>query len=93
MSFISGETFREDEKCGLQEISYLQVPDPWLAVQKNTSYKEMFKIGWVDYSKYTSVMIMRQDNLKVYNALIPILTTYKSNSVVMSQNLNYFNNQ
>lgn len=42
---VSGETFQEHEKCGLQEIGFLQVPDPWISVQKNTSYKEMFKIG------------------------------------------------
>nr|XP_015835109.1 PREDICTED: glutamate receptor ionotropic, delta-2 isoform X2 [Tribolium castaneum] len=42
--FVS-EIFREDEKCGLQEIQYLQVPDPWLAIQKNSSYKKMLKVG------------------------------------------------
>ncbi|GLV44369.1 Ionotropic receptor 75d [Carabus blaptoides fortunei] len=42
---IVGETFYEHEKCDLQEISFLQVPDPWLAIQKNSSYKEMLKIG------------------------------------------------
>ena len=44
---VVGEVFHENEKCGLQEIQYLQVIDPWLAVQKNSSYKEMFKIGSV----------------------------------------------
>lgn len=44
---VVGEVFHESEKCGLQEIQYLQVIDPWLAVQKNSSYKEMFKIGSV----------------------------------------------
>lgn len=44
---VVGEVFHENEKCGLQEIQYLQVIDPWLAVQKNSSYKEMFKIGLV----------------------------------------------
>ncbi|XP_017770870.1 PREDICTED: glutamate receptor U1-like [Nicrophorus vespilloides] len=42
---IVGETFLEDEKCDLSEIQFLQVPDPWLAVQKNSSFKEMLKIG------------------------------------------------
>nr|WJJ63351.1 ionotropic receptor 75s [Pachyrhinus yasumatsui] len=42
---LVSETFREDEKCGLQEIPYLQVVDPWFAIQKNSSYKEMLKIG------------------------------------------------
>nr|WPO56523.1 ionotropic receptor [Leucinodes orbonalis] len=40
-----GKYFKEGEKCGLREIQYLQVIDPWLAVRKNTPYKEMFKIG------------------------------------------------
>ncbi|XP_066246802.1 uncharacterized protein [Euwallacea similis] len=42
---LVGETFKEDEKCGLQEIQYLQVIDPWLAIQKNSSYKEHLKVG------------------------------------------------
>ncbi|CAH1371106.1 hypothetical protein MTP99_012595 [Tenebrio molitor] len=42
--FVS-ETFQEHEKCGLQEIQFLQVPDPWLAIQKNSSYKKMLKVG------------------------------------------------
>lgn len=40
-----GKYFQESEKCGLKEIQYLQVIDPWLAVRKNTPFKEMFKIG------------------------------------------------
>lgn len=39
------ELFQEDEKCGLQEIQYLQVVDPFYAIQKNSSYKELFKVG------------------------------------------------
>ncbi|XP_063896895.1 uncharacterized protein LOC135118514 [Helicoverpa armigera] len=40
-----GKYFNEGEKCGLREIQYLQVIDPWLAVRKNTPFREMFKIG------------------------------------------------
>ncbi|CAB3224086.1 unnamed protein product [Arctia plantaginis] len=40
-----GKYFSEGQKCGLQEIQYLQVIDPWLAVRKDSPYKEMFKIG------------------------------------------------
>lgn len=39
------ELFQEDEKCDLQEIQYLQVTDPFYAIQKNSSYKELFKVG------------------------------------------------
>ncbi|XP_072932062.1 uncharacterized protein [Epargyreus clarus] len=46
-----GKYFEEGQKCGLKEIQYLQVIDPWLAVKKNTSFKEMFKIGYSEYSK------------------------------------------
>ncbi|GLV31404.1 Ionotropic receptor 75d [Carabus blaptoides fortunei] len=42
---LVGDTFLESEKCGLQEIPYLQVVDPYLAIKKNSSYKEMLKIG------------------------------------------------
>ncbi|XP_063914754.1 glutamate receptor ionotropic, delta-2-like isoform X2 [Zophobas morio] len=47
------ETFQEDEKCGLQEIQFLQVPDPWLAIQKNSSYKKMLKTSFVAREWYT----------------------------------------
>ncbi|XP_023941969.2 ionotropic receptor 75a [Bicyclus anynana] len=40
-----GKYFEEGEKCGLKEIQYLRVIDPWLAVRKNTPFMEMFKIG------------------------------------------------
>ncbi|KPJ08135.1 Glutamate receptor 3 [Papilio machaon] len=40
-----GKYFEEGEKCGLNEIQYLQVADPWIAVRKNTPYLEMYKIG------------------------------------------------
>ncbi|CAD7077218.1 unnamed protein product [Hermetia illucens] len=43
---IMGETYLEHEKCGLQEIQYLQVIDPWYAIQKNSSYKEFLKTGY-----------------------------------------------
>ncbi|XP_050346318.1 ionotropic receptor 75a-like [Nymphalis io] len=40
-----GKYFEEGEKCGLKEIQYLRVIDPWLAVRKDTQFIEMFKIG------------------------------------------------
>ncbi|XP_045497539.1 ionotropic receptor 75a-like [Colias croceus] len=40
-----GKYFQEGEKCGLKEIQYLQVIDPWLAVRKDTQFMEIFKIG------------------------------------------------
>ncbi|XP_063389240.1 ionotropic receptor 75a-like isoform X2 [Cydia fagiglandana] len=37
--------FYEHEKCGLQEISYLQDDNPWQAVRRGSPYREIFKIG------------------------------------------------
>lgn len=42
---ILSETFMEEEKCGLHEIQYLQVIDPWYVIQKNLSFKEAIKNG------------------------------------------------
>lgn len=42
---VMSETFYEHEKCGLIEIAYLQVTEPWYAIRKNSSYKELFKVG------------------------------------------------
>lgn len=36
-------TFQEHEKCGLVEISYLEVVDPWYGIQKYSPYKEIIK--------------------------------------------------
>lgn len=42
---IVSETFQEHEKCGLQEIQYLQVVDPYYAIQKNSPYRDFIKVG------------------------------------------------
>lgn len=47
---LISETFFEDEKCGLREIAYLQVTDPWYAIRKDSAYKEILKIGQVRLS-------------------------------------------
>ncbi|XP_077287723.1 ionotropic receptor 75a-like [Arctopsyche grandis] len=39
------DLYREDEKCGLQEVQYFDMTYPWFSIQKNISFKEMFKIG------------------------------------------------
>lgn len=57
------ETFEEDEKCGLQEIQYLQVIDPFYAIQKNSSYKELFKIG---LSRIHEFGIQDRENSRLY---------------------------
>lgn len=57
------ETFQEDEKCGLQEIQYLQVIDPFYAIQKNSSYKELFKIGLL---RLRELGIQDRENSRLY---------------------------
>lgn len=57
------ETFQEDEKCGLQEIQYLQVIDPFYAIQKNSSYKELFKIGLL---RIRELGIQDRENSRLY---------------------------
>ncbi|EFA10663.2 Glutamate receptor 1-like Protein [Tribolium castaneum] len=42
---IIGEVFQEGEKCGLKEIEYVNLIEPWLATQKKSPYKEVMKIG------------------------------------------------
>lgn len=57
------ETFQEDEKCGLQEIQYLEVIDPFYAIQKNSSYKELFKIGLLSLREFG---LQDRENSKLY---------------------------
>lgn len=57
------ETFQEDEKCGLQEIQYLQVIDPFYAIQKNSSYKELFKVGLLRLREFG---IQDRENSRLY---------------------------
>lgn len=42
---VVGDIFMEHQKCGLQEIKFFQWTEPWLSTPKNSSYKEIFKIG------------------------------------------------
>jgi hypothetical protein len=60
---IVNEIFQEDEKCGLQEIQYLQVIDPFYAIQKNSSYKELIKVGLMRLQEHG---IQDRENSKLY---------------------------
>ncbi|XP_039444181.1 ionotropic receptor 75a-like [Culex pipiens pallens] len=42
---VISETYQEDEKCGLQEIEYLNIIDPYYAVQKNSSFREIVRLS------------------------------------------------
>lgn len=43
-------TFNEYEKCGLVEIEFLGMTEPWIVIQKNSAYKEIIKIKYVELS-------------------------------------------
>uniref|UniRef100_A0A336M5H9 CSON011044 protein n=1 Tax=Culicoides sonorensis TaxID=179676 RepID=A0A336M5H9_CULSO len=57
---LISETFNEDEKCGLQEISFLQMIDPYYAIQKNSTLKEIIKIGLYEHG------IQNRENIRYY---------------------------
>uniref|UniRef100_A0AAG5D5B7 Ionotropic glutamate receptor C-terminal domain-containing protein n=1 Tax=Anopheles atroparvus TaxID=41427 RepID=A0AAG5D5B7_ANOAO len=41
---LISETFQEEEKCGLQELEYLKMIDPYYAVRKNSSFREPVRV-------------------------------------------------
>ncbi|XP_045525404.1 probable glutamate receptor [Pieris brassicae] len=41
------ETYKEDEKCDLVEIDYINEIDPWVPGQKRSPYKDLFKINFI----------------------------------------------
>ncbi|XP_028169063.1 ionotropic receptor 75a-like [Ostrinia furnacalis] len=41
------ETYREDEKCDLVEIDYINEIDPWVPGQKRSPFKDLFKINFI----------------------------------------------
>lgn len=42
---VISETFMEHEKCRLMEIDVWNIIEPYNVVQKNSSYKELIKMG------------------------------------------------
>lgn len=46
------ETFYEHEKCGLKEIDYLNLDNPWFGIPKNSPFKEIFKVKYVSLETY-----------------------------------------
>lgn len=37
------DTFFEEEKCGLNEIEYLEIIEPYQALKKNSPFREIMK--------------------------------------------------
>ncbi|CAG9853643.1 unnamed protein product [Phyllotreta striolata] len=61
---LIGEIFHEDEKCGLHTIQFLQVIDPWLAIQKRSPYKKLIQIG---FRKLMESGIQIRENTLIYH--------------------------
>ena len=41
---IMEDTFYEHEKCGLVSIEFMKFTDPYLAVARDSPYKEIFRV-------------------------------------------------
>lgn len=46
------DTFLEHEKCGLSTIRFFQTKDPLHTAPKNSPYKEIFKVKYVQFSMH-----------------------------------------
>lgn len=42
---IISNIFHENEKCSLREITFVDVIEPWMSMQKKSIYQEAMKIG------------------------------------------------
>lgn len=42
---VVADLFMEHQKCGLKEVAFLHQTEPALSAPKNSSYKELFKLG------------------------------------------------
>ncbi|KAK9730316.1 Ligand-gated ion channel [Popillia japonica] len=72
---IVADIFQESEKCGLREIEYWQIIDPWMAVKKNSSYKELAKVA---YRKLHESGIQNREYRRLY-AKKPVCQSRGSN--------------
>lgn len=45
---VVSDIFQENEKCGLKEIEYVNLIEPWLSTQKHSPYKEIIKVGYIN---------------------------------------------
>ncbi|XP_037910845.1 uncharacterized protein LOC119651354 isoform X2 [Hermetia illucens] len=60
-------TFYEHEKCNLQTVEFLQVIDPWYAIRKNSSFKELIK--FISYSRIWNSSKRKRENLHEATAM------------------------
>ncbi|XP_037047075.1 glutamate receptor ionotropic, delta-2-like isoform X1 [Bradysia coprophila] len=61
---VIGETFMDNEKCGIKTMGFFQMNlNPWNAIQKNSSYKEIFKTGMMRIHEHG---LKQRENLRHY---------------------------
>ncbi|PSN49051.1 Ionotropic receptor 75j [Blattella germanica] len=62
---VISDTFNEEEKCNLQTMNFLiEVRDPYLAISKNSPYREIFLIA---YRMVHERGLQQRQNLRFYN--------------------------
>nr|CAI5837534.1 unnamed protein product [Callosobruchus analis] len=60
---IVADTFRENEKCALKEVAYVNMLDPHMVIRKRSAYKELVKIG---SQRILESGLQRREEQKIY---------------------------
>nr|XP_023021903.1 uncharacterized protein LOC111510234 [Leptinotarsa decemlineata] len=60
---VIGDTFQESEKCGLREVTFFKLNEPFFAMRKNTTFKEIFKVGM---RKILESGLQRRESDRIY---------------------------
>lgn len=42
---VVADTFLEEEKCGLKELDYFGLPDPWYPIQRNSPLRKLITVA------------------------------------------------
>lgn len=62
-------TFEENQKCGLIEIPYTYIRNPWFVIQKRSPLKEIIKVKWVLNKKHFSFQKLKKNYDLCYKTL------------------------
>nr|CAH7754868.1 unnamed protein product [Callosobruchus chinensis] len=60
---IVADTFKENEKCALKEVAYVNMLDPHMVIRKRSAYKELVKIG---SQRILESGLQRREEHKIY---------------------------
>lgn len=67
---LVSDTFLESEKCGLHEIEYLELVEPYFSIKKNSSYKEIFKMGYVYFQNLLNIAMVNREMSNIINKVL-----------------------